>query len=142
VEREVASHHPPQLFDDAAPGCDRPEVISGLDRLRACAPLRGFDGLRWKAIVQLAIDFAWRWDKRAQAHGWGVVELYGLHPRAPAARLSAMGAAFLLAVTPRWRALSIGESSILISTGAAERLRFSRQSDPESRPAWELISPG
>jgi hypothetical protein len=53
-------------------------------------PLECF-GDRWKTMAEDAGVFLERWGKTAYLLGWTVLDLFGVHPTAPAARFDVMG---------------------------------------------------
>ena len=82
------------------------------------------------------------WGGRARLAGWSTLELYGLHPAAPAARLSAMGAAWLIARTGH-TVLEIDHVGVLLVARTSSRLRILRgKPDPDAVLAWEISSRG
>jgi hypothetical protein len=71
-----------------------PEIIAGLRLLAAAAPL--FPGMGpevWRLVLAYITDLARDWDGLARAAGWSSLQMYVVHPLAPAARLNALGAA-------------------------------------------------
>jgi hypothetical protein len=74
------------------------DVAAGLELLASCsAPLWPISAEDWALAVARARAFAEAWDSAARAAGWSALDLYGVHPRAPYARLTAMGAVWLIA---------------------------------------------
>jgi hypothetical protein len=59
-------------------------------------PPGGFDAQRWVVGVCWARWIAVDYGLLTFANGWEAVELFGLHPVAPATRYDSMGLAFLL----------------------------------------------
>ncbi|MDH2402020.1 hypothetical protein QCM77_18945 [Bradyrhizobium sp. SSUT18] len=51
---------------------------------------------RWDFLLGDAESFLSRWGRAAHAMGWTALDLYGVHPFAPASRFDAMGFLFLV----------------------------------------------
>lgn len=51
---------------------------------------------RWDLLLGDAENFLSRWGRVAHAMGWTALDLYGVHPLAPAARFDVMGFLFLI----------------------------------------------
>jgi hypothetical protein len=118
-----------------------PDVAASLELLARSRPLWPIDVDEWQAAVAAVRAFAEAWDGRARAGGWTSLELYGLHRRAPYARLTAMGAAWLIVRRPGQRAIAVDASAITISTYFGNRLRIYRSEiDPEATLAWDLVA--
>jgi hypothetical protein len=47
--------------------------------------------IRWRELLSDAESFLSRWEGAAQALGWTALDLFGVHPQAPASRFDAMG---------------------------------------------------
>ena len=97
-------------------------------------PLWPIGAAEWSRAVAGVQAFAERWDGAARAAGWSLLELYGVHRRAPYARLSTMGAAWLVA-RARYRAVSVDAAAIAVTSPAGNRLRIDR-SLPDPMPRW------
>ena len=70
---------------------------------------------RWKTMAQDARAFLDRWGRAAHLLGWTALDLFGVHPDAPAARFDVMGLVPMLN----------GRRVIAITKEAAEALRRS-----------------
>lgn len=137
--RRVSESGDYQPFDAELFGVPAPEIIIGLKRLDASPPLWPIEPKQWLAVVASVRAFAGRWDAWARAAGWTSLELYGLHLRAPYARLDAMGAAWLLARSGDI-AHSVDAGAIVTGTHSGNRLRIYRTSPhPELALAWTLV---
>jgi hypothetical protein len=114
------------------------DVVRGLDRLTQSPPLFPVDDAAWRGIVATVADFATRFDGQARSAGWDSLALYSLHKRAPFARLTGMGVAFLIA-RAGLRTIAVSGDAIAVAsyTGAHQRIYRSRL-DPDARLAWEL----
>jgi hypothetical protein len=63
-----------------------PVAVAGLAQLERCPPLWG-DRLEWTELVAGLRAFEERWGDLARSAGWSLLQLYGLDPVAPRARL-------------------------------------------------------
>jgi len=72
------------------------EIAEGLANLDTMPPPNGFTPSRWEQTINGAAIFADRWGARALELGWQPIELFGIHPVAPAARHDCLGLAFML----------------------------------------------
>jgi hypothetical protein len=83
--------------------------------------------------------FEQRWGATADAAGWTLVELWGLDPDAPRARLSRMGGAFLACLRTH-QVIGVDAQRISVVTRAASRLSIYR---PEGGGVlgWEICRP-
>ncbi len=115
------------------------DVAAGLELLARARPLWPIGTAEWSRAVASVQAFAERWDGAARAAGWSLLELYGVHRRAPYARLSTMGAAWLIA-RAGYRAVSVDTAAIGVSSSAGNRLRIYRSlPDPGAVLAWSLV---
>jgi hypothetical protein len=73
------------------------EVAAGLAKLERSPPLWG-NADEWRDLVARLRQFEIPWGGRARLAGWTLLQLYGLDPIAPRARVGRMGAAFLVAL--------------------------------------------
>jgi hypothetical protein len=69
-------------------------VSAGLAHLERCAPLWG-DRASWAELLVALGAFHARWTGPCRVAGWSDVQLLGLDPDAPYARVGRMGAAWL-----------------------------------------------
>jgi hypothetical protein len=81
---------------------------------------------RWNFLLGDAEGFLSRWGHAAEALGWTALDLYGVHPAAPAARFDVMGL-LLLVQGGSVKVLTAASASIRRITGAA--LTFRRLAD-------------
>lgn len=82
--------------DDGARGgapAEWHEILGDLER-RNCPDWMGPE--RWDLLLGDAESFLSRWGHAAHAMGWKALDLYGVHPQAPAARFDVMGFLFLI----------------------------------------------
>ncbi len=126
-----------RTVDDFAPAAD---VGAGLELLARSPPLWPIGAEDWAIAVARARAFAEAWDGPARAAGWSALELYGMHRRAPYARLSAMGAAWLVARSGH-TAIAVASDAITVATLTGARLRICRsRPDGAAVLAWELLA--
>jgi hypothetical protein len=93
---------------------------AGLGLLAHHAPLWG-DASSWTELLGALRAFHDRWTAPARAAGWSDVQLFGLDPNAPRARLSRMGGAFL-ACLPGRQVLGVDARRIALVTRTSARL--------------------
>jgi hypothetical protein len=62
-----------------------------LNELKGATPVDGFCDARWPSLVDDAEVFLARWGEAAHLLGWTALDLFGVHPAAPAARFDVMG---------------------------------------------------
>jgi hypothetical protein len=113
-----------------------PDIAEGLARLDTMRPPEGFGQSRWQLIVNDAALFADAWGARALALGWQPIELFGIHPEKPDARLDCRGLAFLL---NGGTVVAMDAASATIVTPNGTKQRYSRwHDDPGAKLAWAL----
>jgi hypothetical protein len=112
-------------------------VAAGLGLLAHHPPLWG-DASSWAELLSALRSFHDRWTTPARAAGWSDVQLFGLDPVAPRARLSRMGGAFL-ACLPGRQVLGVDTQRIALVTRTSAPLSVYC---PEAGGvlAWELCS--
>jgi hypothetical protein len=112
-------------------------VLIGLATLATSAPLWG-DEHDWRALVDRLQAFAARWYCPATAAGWLDVQLFGLDPIAPRARVGRMGAAFLVGLRGH-QVISVDHRAIEMVARTSARLRVYRdEPDSGAALAWTL----
>jgi hypothetical protein len=62
-----------------------------LNELKGATPVDGFGDARWPSLVADAEVFLARWGESAHLLGWTALDLFGVHPAAPAVRFDVMG---------------------------------------------------
>ena len=76
------------------------------------------------------------WGKQAADLGWSTPDLFGAHPKAPAARFSCMG---LLLLVNGGRVIAITAETAVIQLQSGARLTYTRRPpEAECVPLWEL----
>lgn len=117
------------------------DVAAGLDLLTRSPPLWPVEADDWTLAIVRAHSFAERWDALARSAGWSTLDLYGMHRRAPYARLTAMGAAWLVARSSGHNAIAVTADAITLATLTGARLRIYRTApDPDAVLAWTLVA--
>jgi hypothetical protein len=101
-----------------------PVAVAGLAQLEQSAPLWG-DRLEWTELVGRLRVFEERWSAAADAAGWTLVELWGLDPVAPRARLSRMGGAWLASLRNH-QVIQVDPDAIRLVTRTSARLSVYR----------------
>jgi hypothetical protein len=115
------------------------DISEGLSRLYTMSALPGFSQDRWMAALDATRQLSSTWAPRALSLGWKPEDLFGLHPRAPAARYDGMGLTFLLHPCDCVTLLTTDTAAIRSSGGAV--LTFRRAFYPtEAVLAW-LLTP-
>jgi hypothetical protein len=62
-----------------------------LNELKGATSVDGFGDARWPSLVDDTEVFLARWGEAAHLLGWTALDLFGVHPAAPAARFDVMG---------------------------------------------------
>jgi hypothetical protein len=99
----------------------RPKTL-GL-ALKARDPVEWLTAERWRFLISDAENFLPRWGSAAYSLGWSALDLFGVHPIAPAVRFDVVGllpilngAALLTATSGKWTNLqSDGTNWIIMS---------------------------
>jgi hypothetical protein len=113
-----------------------PVAVAGLAQLERCPPLWGGDRLEWVELVAALRAFEERWGDPARSAGWSLVQLYGLDPDAPRARLSRTGGAFLASLRAH-QVIGVDTQRIRVVTRTSARMSVYRPEDGGVL-AWEL----
>jgi hypothetical protein len=80
---------------DALP-VDCPEWQAICEELKRSEPPAWASAERWRELVADAESFLAAWGKTADRLGWTTLDLFGVHPTAPAARFDVMGLILIL----------------------------------------------
>jgi hypothetical protein len=107
----------------------------GLAALASMPPVAGFSDERWAVGVWWARQIAHEHGLVVHEAGWSALDLFGLHPTAPACRYDGMGLAFMLRPGDTLLFLDGGEVIIERLSGARHRTHRGRIG-PESVLAW------
>jgi hypothetical protein len=141
LRRSVAirRRRPPELaaIDDRDAFGLLPLAVAGLALLEQCVPLWG-EHPEWMDLVARLRAFEERWGATAEAARWTQVELWGVDPVAPRARLSRMGGAWLASLRNH-QVIQVDPEAIRLVTRTSARLSVYR---PEEGGvlAWELTA--
>jgi hypothetical protein len=112
------------------------EWRAGFALLDARRPPTNFSSAEWRRIVRDADLFLSIWGKQAADLGWTSLDLFGAHPKAPAARYSCMG---LLLLLRGGRVVALTASTAIIEQQSSARLTYTRRPPgAECVPLWEL----
>ena len=79
-----------------------------------------------------------RWGRVAADLGWSPLDVFGLHPRAPALRLDGMG---LVALIGGGDVVAVTAISATIRSASGHELVYLRRISGEAVAAWELMQP-
>jgi hypothetical protein len=128
------------LFSSIAGDSVDPDVMLGFETLMRAAPLWPMNrGVFWTDIVARARAFAERWDGACRSSGWSTLQLYGVDPNAPSARVSRLGVAWLVAKAAS-QVLEVTPNVIRVATRSAARLSiYKGPPDPDTALPWELL---
>jgi hypothetical protein len=129
----------PDLFSLSPIAAADPVVLAGLAQLADRPPLWGSKA-DWAELVAGLRAFEDRWGKAARTARWSLVQLYGLCPVAPRARLSRMGGAFLACLPGRLVA-DVDAEAISVVGRTAARLRIFKAEPAGAVVAWRLTAP-
>jgi hypothetical protein len=108
-----------------------------VDHLRSMTPPETFDPARWHQLLIDADRFMQRWQHRAELLDWNDQALFGLHPRAPAARFDAMG---LVLLVRGGEVVELEEGIARISTIGRSQLTCQKPRHADAIPIWTLMT--
>ena len=112
------------------------EWLKGLATLDPNQPPTRFLALWWRGLIRDADLFLATWGSQAADLGWTTLDLFGVHPKAPAARYSCMG---LLLLLRGGRVVALTASTAVIEQLSGARLTYTRRPpEAEGVPLWEL----
>ena len=137
LEREQASITP-----DGGPDDETNIVLSEwrrrLNTLDPSRPPASFPVPWWRGLIRDTELFLAMWGRQATYLGWTTLDLFGVHPKAPAARYSCMG---LLLLIQGGRIVALTADSAIIERQSGARLTYRRRPpEPECVAVWELAS--
>jgi hypothetical protein len=114
------------------------EWRTGLTALDPNRPPPNFPAPWWRGVIRDAQLFLSVWGRQAADLGWTALDLFGVHPKVPAARFSHMG---LLLLVNGGRVVVISAESAIIEQQSGSRLTYTRRPpEPECVPLWDLNS--
>jgi hypothetical protein len=124
------------IAPDGAPDVEYHEWRRGLDTIDASRPPSGFPAPWWRDLIRDADLFLATWGRQAADLGWTTLDLFGAHPKAPAARYSCMG---LVPLISGGRVVALTASTAVIEQQSGARLTYTRRPpEAECVPVWEL----
>lgn len=113
------------------------EWIAGVDALWLARPPQEIPQDRWALALRDADRLLIDWGCTAVTLGWGTLDIFGVHPAYPLARLDGAGLAWLLQGAGI-RSLSAQEAAIVTQRGAYQTYRRGSITGP-AIPLWQLI---
>ncbi len=126
----------------AAPeyGSDVPaEWAKALAALSLAPPAEGFTPNEWHRIVDDAARFVEGWSAQATQHGWGILDVFGVHLRAPASRYDAMG---LVPLIRGGEVVALNDRRATIRMPSGGELIYLRRPRKDAVPIWEVARAG
>jgi hypothetical protein len=111
----------------------KPQEKNPIVRLRALAAPDDFS--MWHQILGDADRFCSSWLTEARSLGWSDIELFGVHPHAPAARFDAMGLVFLIRGGD---VMSLHCKHARLKTVGGSSVVFRKPRNPDAAPVWSL----
>jgi hypothetical protein len=127
------------------------EFDSGIPRAWAegfaalqCAKAPAWAALRpgmWADLVNATGRFLDAWGRQAAELGWDPVELFGVFPAAPLARVDQQGLLFFLQEGREVAATTADTATIKLPSGVTQTFRRPSKNarEPRAAPIWELI---
>ena len=122
------------LIEDGA-GVPR-EWAEGYAALDLSAPPEGFAPPTWRQLVDDGGRFLDRWGCEAAELGWSVLDVFGVHPLAPAPRYDCMG---LVPLIRGGEVIAISSDRATIQTGTGALLTYLRRPRPGAVAVWEVL---
>jgi hypothetical protein len=112
-----------------------PTWEKGIAALSAHTPAEGFTLQEWEQFVDDAGRFCARWAAEAGRLGWGEMELFGVHIRAPNARYDAMG---LVPMLRGGEVMSLNADRAIVRTPSGNALTYLKQRPRDGVPIWDV----
>lgn len=97
-----------------------------LTALKARDPFEWLTAERWKFLISDAENFLPRWGATAHSLGWTALDLFGVHPLAPAVRFDVMG---LLPVMNGAAVLTLTDSAATLRARTGAVLTYRRSTE-------------
>jgi hypothetical protein len=113
------------------------EWAEGFARLDVMKPAAGFSQGRWRQLIDDGGHFIDRWAATAAAMGWSAIDVFGLHPDAPAARYDGMGLVPLIS-GGEVVAIEVGHATIRAPGGSCLTYYLRRQTST-GIAVWDLL---
>ena len=114
------------------------EWVSGFAALAAAEPPDGFTQQQWRQLLEDAESFLDGWASEAIRQGWSVLDAFGVHVRAPAARYDGMGLVPLIG-GGKIVALTADRATIRMPSGS--ELTVLKRPLQDAVPIWTLARP-
>ena len=99
------------------------------------APPASIPEARWLQVLNDAGLFLDGWAAKMAVFGWSTLEVFGVHPRRPEARLDTRGLVWALQGR---KVLAASADSVVIETENGNRQSIYRCVGTEAVPFWEL----
>ena len=106
----------------------------GLAALHLAEPLEGFSPASWRQLLDDVGRFLDRWGLDAARHGWSALDVFGVHPLAPAARYDCMGLVPLI----RGEVVALNATCAAIRTQSGSELTYLWRPRPGTVALWEV----
>jgi hypothetical protein len=116
----IFKERPHQLGLDGVPT----EWHAIVRKLSAVEPVEGFSFERWRELINDGETFLGKWGAAAFKIGWTARDLFGVHPKAPAARYDVMG---LIPMLSRAAVMSLTDSAAIMRSQSGAVLTYRRQ---------------
>jgi hypothetical protein len=107
----------------------------GFARLDLASPAPGFSDERWRRLVDDGGRFLDQWAKEAAVLGWSPLDVFGVHPSAPAARYDAMG---LVPLISGGEVVALTKTSATIRGRSGRELVYLRRTGSGAVALWDL----
>ena len=91
----------------------------------------------WRQLIDDAGHFLDRWGAEASRLGWKPLDMFGVHPLAPAARYDVMGLALLIR---GGEVVGLDERSATIRAPGGSLLTYLRRPTTGAVALWDLVS--
>jgi hypothetical protein len=111
------------------------EWREGIERIRSMSPVNGYTPEQWGQLIRDADAFLDRWGATASALGWTTLDLFAIHPTAPAVRYDAKG---LIPCLHGNAVAELSEDAATIRTRSGSALRFYRSVGNRTTCLWEV----
>jgi hypothetical protein len=136
--------------------CDEARSLSGADRKQGCRtalpgqwadgfaalavgpPLDGYTPKEWHQLIEDAEHFLDDWAQEAARQGWSVLDAFGVHVRAPAARYDGMG---LVPLIRGGKIVALTGDHATIRMPSGSELTVLRRPLQDAVPIW-TVAPG
>jgi len=111
------------------------EWAEGLAALALASPAEGFSAKEWQGLVNDAARFMHSWARAAVKRGWSILDVFGVHSLAPAARYDAMG---LVPLIRGGEVIALDERRATIRMPSGAELTYLKRPRKDAVPIWEV----